>query len=183
MRRILYSGSLLAILLLVSVGAAQADTLSISADVPVVYTFDESQLHDAKASGAIVGVSLPFLVGFGGESYKVTGKGGTAPSEEDIEYKVQMLDLFLDIPFPVANLRVGGGFGKGDFSTPNTPSQQFDQASLTQLFFNVGVPFGGVFDVHVGYHAINGETNLTGVPNSSLKLSAKMATVGLKVGF
>jgi hypothetical protein len=183
MRRTLFAASLLAALLLASVGAARADTLSVSADVPIVYTFDESQLHDAKASGAIIGVSLPFLVGFGGESYKVKGKGGTAPTEVDIEYKVQMFDVFFDIPFPVANLRLGGGLGKGDFSIPSSPTTQFDKANLTQLFFNVGIPFGGVFDVHVGYHVINGETEETGVPGSTLKVSAKMGTIGLKAGF
>jgi hypothetical protein len=47
----------------------------------------------------------------------------------------------------------------------------------------VGIPFGGVFDVHVGYHVINGETEETGVPGSTLKVSAKMATIGLKAGF
>jgi hypothetical protein len=182
--KVLLSGLLLVAVALASVGTAWADTLSISGDVPITYTFNESQLHDAKANGALIGVSLPFFLGFGAESYKVKGKAGPGtPIDPDFEYKVAMFDVFFDIPFPAANLRLGAGVGKGDFSIPSQTTLSFDSARLAQAYFNLGIPFGGIFDVHLGYHVIGGSTNDNSVPSKSLNLGSKMATVGIKIGF
>ena len=167
-----------AVLLLVSF-AAGASAQSVSADIPIVYMFDEQTLDDEKVSGIKLAVSLPFLLGFGLESYKVTGKFTTVPA--DFDYQVTFFDVFVDIPFPVANLVLGGGVGKGEFDlVPATGG--FDDATLAQLFVSLGIPFAAIFDVHVGYHLIRGESDVQGA-TSPLDLDADMATIGLKVGF
>jgi len=174
-----------AVLLLVSFAAgASADLLSVSVDVPVVYTFDEQLLDDESASGIKVAISFPFLLGFGLEGYKVTGKdtGTTDPgTTTDFQYDVAFFDVFVDIPFPVANLVLGGGVGRGKFNlVPATG--KFEDATLTQLFVSLGIPFAAIFDAHVGYHVIRGESDIQGA-TSPLNLDAEMATIGLKVGF
>ncbi len=167
-----------AVLLLVSF-AAVASAQSVSADIPIVYTFDEVALDGEKVSGIKLAVSLPFLLGFGLESYKVTGNITTVPA--DFDYQVTFFDVFLDIPFPVANLVLGGGVGKGEFDVVPA-SGSFDDATLVQLFVSLGIPFAAIFDAHVGYHVIRGESD-NQVTTSPLNLDAEMATIGLKVGF
>lgn len=176
--RPLRAGVLLGALLLFGALPAWADTLSVSADIPVVYSFSESNLKSPSASGVLVGLSLPTLLGIGAESYKV--KGQVASLSTDYEYKVTMVDLYLHVPFPAGNLVVGAGMGKGRFATVPA-SNAYPDASLKQVYFSVGVPFGGVFDAHVSYHVVRGDTN---IPYSQkINLDAQMATIGLKVGF
>ncbi|HKI99948.1 MAG TPA: hypothetical protein VKB51_15845 [bacterium] len=175
----LFKGLAITAVLLLAAGTSWADTFSVSVDTPVSYKFNESALNADKASGVIVGVSLPFLIGIGGESYKVTG---TVPGTgNSLENKVTMVDVYFDAPVPVINLRLGAGVGKGEFDTP-AGAGAFDTATMTQLFVNVGIPFAEVFDVHVGYHAISGKAKekASGLDAS---VGAKMFTVGLKVGF
>ncbi len=182
--RTLLKGLLLVGLSVWAVTPARADTFSVSLDVPVSYTYKDSTLHDAKASGAIVGLSLPFLVGFGFEAYTVKAQAGAAPAT-DFENKVQMLDVFLNLPVPVVNIRLGAGVGTASLSVPSQPTQQFDKGTLTQGYLDVGIPIAVVFDVHLGYHAISGKVKdktLPG-PNPDVDVGAKMWTLGVKVGF
>ena len=179
--RTLRAGILTAALLLAAAAPAWADALSVTADVPIVYTFKESSLKDTSPRGLLVGVSLPSLLGVGLEAYKVTGKiANPTPPDTEFEYKVTMLDAYLDVPFPAANLVLGVGLGKGRFATvPATVP--FSDAGLAQAFFSVGVPFGGAFDAHVGYRVIRGEANVG--TSGKVNLDARMATIGLKMGF
>jgi hypothetical protein len=172
----LFKGLLVAGALLFAVSPAWADTFSVSVDAPVGYSYQAAGVSKDKVSGVIVGVSLPILLGFGGEAYKVTGKAGGFPLEE----QAKMLDLYLDVPFPVLNLRLGGGVGKADVTVTGGPT--FDSAKLSQLYVNLGYPFWEVLDVHVGYHLVRGKADVSG-GGGSLTLDANMLTVGLKVGF
>jgi hypothetical protein len=162
-----------------AVSPARADLFAIAVDVPVTYSFDEAVLGDPDASGIIVGLSLPFLVGLGYESYKVTGDT-VAATAQAYEYKVNMVDVFLDLPFPVANLVLGVGLGRGTFEIP-TSTLTFKDANLSQFFFSIGIPFAVLFDVHVGYRVIGGKADAS--DGTELNLGSEMATVGLKVGF
>jgi hypothetical protein len=166
-------------LLLLLAGPAWADTLALSVDVPVSYSFSESALKADKASGAIIGISLPLLIGIGAEAYKVTGT--VSGTTQAVENKVTMLDVFFDAPVPVIDLRLGAGIGRGQFDTP-PGSDSFDTATMTQLFVSLGYPFLKVFDVHVGYHAIGGKAK-DKATNADLNVGARMVTLGLKVGF
>jgi hypothetical protein len=180
MRSIILAASV-AVLMVAAAGSALADVFSVSFDAPIVYTFTEETLTDESVGGFKVGLTLPFLVGLGYENYKVKGKAGTAPFQVDFEYKVAMYDIFLDIPFPVANLVIGAGGGKGQIDTV-PPTGGLQDASLVQAFVSVGIPFALLFDAHVGYHAIRGEAEPVG-GGTALNLDASMATVGIKVGF
>lgn len=181
MRRIApIAGSLLIVALLLAWAGrpARADTLSVSADVPIAYAFsDPGYTGTAAHDGLVVGVSLPILLGLGYEAYQVTG----TLAAQDFTYDVRMADVFFDLPFPTLNLRLGGGVGVGRFDVAATPGA-YDPAKLSQFFLNVGIPFAGLFDAHVGYHIIQGKADIVGTGNT-LPLGATMATVGLKVGF
>lgn len=154
--------------------------LSVSADVPVSYSFDESGISGESVSGLKLAVNLPFFVGLGVENYSVDAKGqGLTP--EDFSYDVRMYDLFLDLPFPFLNLSIGGGVGTGEFSFDD-PTAKADDAKLTQVFAALGYPFAGIFDVHVGYHQISGDADIPGT-SQTINTDATMWTLGLRVGF
>ena len=182
--RTLLKGLLLVGLSAWAVTPAWADVFSVSLDVPVSYTYKESDFQDAKASGAIVGISLPFLVGFGFEAYTVKAKAGPAPLT-DFENKVQMFDVFFNLPVPVVNIRLGAGVGTSEITVPADPTAMFDKGTLTQGYLDVGIPIAVLFDVHLGYHAINGKVKDKSPPgpNPDVDVGAKMWTLGVKVGF
>ena len=175
--------ALLALGWLAVVGAAaRAQTLSVSADVPVAYTFSEEGFQDASPSGAMVGLTLPLLLGLGLEGYTVRGSlADPLGARQPFTYDVTMLEVFLDLPFPGANLRLGGGVGQGQFALDRAPGA-YRAATLTQVFVQAGVPWGGIFDVHMGYHVIQGRAQSAGTAGT-LPLGAAMATAGLKMGF
>jgi hypothetical protein len=179
--RSLRVGVLLSALLLAGVATARAD-LALWADVPIVYSFRNAAIQKASPQGLLVGLALPGFLGAGLEAYKVKGQVSnlvTPATDTDYEYRVTMLDVFLDLPFPSATLVLGGGVGQGRFATVPA-SQSFPDARLLQAYFVVGVPFAQVFDAHVGYHLVRGETDVVG---RKANLDANMATVGLKMGF
>jgi len=164
---------------LVIMGApAFADTISVSLDVPVTYSPKDSTLTDAKASGVLVGVSLPFLVGVGYDTFKVTGNiGGTTPFES----KASLVDLFFDLPIPIINIRLGAGLGKATLDAP-TGTGTYPKANLTQLFLNAGWPLLPAVDVHLGYRLLKGDT-VNSSTATTVDLGASMITAGVKVGF
>jgi hypothetical protein len=162
---------------------ARAAALAVSADIPIVYTFNNQDIaRQTSLGGVLVSVALPGFLGAGVESYRVKGQvSNPTPANTDFTYDVAMLDLLLDLPFPGGNLVLGAGAGRGRFSTAlGTPT--FSDASLVQAFFSVGVRFAEVYDAHVGYHAVRGAADLTG-GGGQLNLDANMATVGLKMTF
>lgn len=174
----LWKAVVVAAALLLAAGPVWADTLSLSVDTPVSYKFSNSGLSSGKASGVLVGVSLPFLLGIGYENYKATG---TDASNYTLTSKVNMADLYVDLPLPIINLRLGAGVGKGDVSYSGGGTT-FDPAVLHQVFANVGIPFGEFFDVHLGIHNVTGNAKATAT-NYNVAVGGKMYTVGIKLGF
>lgn len=164
--------------LLLVAGPVWADTLSVSADIPVSYSFSASGVSSSKASGVLVGVSLPFLVGLGYENYKVTG---TDASNYTLTNKTSMYDVFVDLPIPIVSVRLGAGLGKGDVSSTNT-GVSYDSATMHQVFANVGWEILPFLDVHLGIHNVTGNAKVTGT-STNVPLGGKMYTIGAKLGF
>jgi hypothetical protein len=162
---------------------ARADVFSVSLDLPLMFDPKFSQsgtsAHPAATvSGYKVGVSLPFLVGLGMENYtaKLAKKEFGSPS--DIDYKVTMYDLFVNLPIPIVNIALGVGAGTAAFGT----DIGFKDANLMQYWASLGIPFG-MLDVHVGLHSISG-THSSKVPGiGDAKVEATMTSLGVKIGF
>ena len=152
---------------------------SIAADIPVSYSFSDSNLSNESASGLLTKVTLPFGLGFGFESYEVTGNYA---STNTFEFDVAMIDIFFGLPVPVLNVQVGFGVGIAKFETAlNGVTTEYDDPVLTQLFASLGYPFLGIFDVHLGYYRIRGEAKASGV--STIGLNSNMFTLGARIGF
>lgn len=153
---------------------------SIAADIPVSYAFSDSRLSDESASGLLTKVTLPFGIGFGLETYEVTGDFGSAST--NFEFDVAMIDIFYSLPVPVLNVQVGFGLGTGKFETTSgAATTEYDDPFLTQLFISLGYPFLGIFDVHLGFYRIRGEAEASG--QTTISLNANMFTLGARIGF
>lgn len=153
---------------------------SIAADIPVSYSFSNSNLSDESASGLLTKVTLPFGFGFGLESYEVTGDFQSPTTE--FEFDVTMIDVFYALPVPALNVQVGGGIGIGKFEVVSGgTTTEYDDPFLWQLFVSVGYPFAGIFDVHVGFYRIRGEAEASGL--AKVSLDSNMFTLGARIGF
>ena len=182
MRTFILSTTLLCSLTLASL-PAWAVVISISADLPVVYNFENSDLGDESATGIVTALIFPSGFGIGLEQYGVSGKINNATAgwvNQDFEYDVSFADVFYQFPLPLLNIIIGGGLGKGKFDLTGL-AIEFEDPTMTQLFFTFGYPFGAIFDVHVGYHRIVGDTTSTG--GNTVDLDSQMFTLGARIDF
>jgi hypothetical protein len=181
MRKLILGGAAVLALMLTFVPGRADALLSVSADLPLQYSFNEGGKADS-VSGVIVGVSLPFLVGLGYEGYQIKDKDKDTDSESKVD--VKMFDLFIDLPVPIVNIAAGVGFGTGK-TTITSPFGTFTakDATLTQYFVSLGVPFLVIADVHLGYHVVMGKADMNAPATGTVKLDGKMYTLGVKIGF
>ena len=152
--------------LIMPVSSAMADFMSVTADLPIMFTSNE-QVDSTSVSGAKVGISfVAFPIGFGVEQYTVTAEvgGGSA----DTSYS--LLDVFYNLPIPIINIALGAGFGGA--------SNDAEDATLTQVMASVGYGFLPFLDAHVGVHMVqSGETD------SKIDYGGSMVSLGVKIGF
>jgi hypothetical protein len=169
--------------LLLAQGVARADVFSVTADIPMQLTlkFDGDKVGNS-VSGYIVGVSLPFLVGFGYENYTASLDKKDVPVKTD--YKVQFFDVFLNLPIPVVNIVLGAGLGTAQFDPDDLlgPGTKIKDANLTQYLVSVGIPIAVLFDVHLGYRTFSG-THDTKPGSGSFDTKGQLISLGAKVGF
>ena len=178
MRKILFP-ILAAFFFAITIKPASAQVLfSIAADIPVLYSFSNSDLGDESASGLLTKVTLPLGFGFGFETYEVTGNYAATTTE--FEFDVAMIDIFYSLPVPVLNVQVGLGVGTAKFERVGT-NINYDDPMLWQYFVSLGYPFLGIFDVHLGYYLIRGEAEASG--SATIDLDSNMVTIGAKIGF
>lgn len=184
MRKLILGGAaLLALMLTFAPGRADA-LLSVSADLPLQYTFNDKDLGGAKSvSGIKLGLSLPFLLGLGYESYEV--KDTDKVSSTDIKGAVNMFDLYVDLPIPIINVALGVGVGTAKTTVPASSSVTVSDATLTQYWASIGLPLFLIADIHVGYHVISGKGDVKsgGSKVDTLKYDGNMISLGVKVGF
>lgn len=142
-------------------GTIQAE-MSLSAGVPMSYSFDKLETSDGEKAetesirGFLLHVSLPIFMGFGIESYTIKFKDD--PS--DTELKVEMLDIFYLLPTPYLNLTAGIGFGSVRYDC-DTCDQYYENSSgnAFQWYLQLGIPIAGVVDIHVSYHGVRGQVD------------------------
>lgn len=153
--------------LLAFAAAAQAEILTIAADVPLSYSFSDSARSADSISGSKISLNfIAFPVGIGVETYTISSTAATVVSAVD----VQMYDLFYTLPIPIVSLVAGVGFGTGTVAGS-------DDGALTQYWFSAGIPIFPLFDIHLGYHSV------TGTSAAGVDMGGTMTSLGIKFGF
>lgn len=162
-------------------GASSASAFSIALDVPVQYNFDEGGSAD-EISGFKLGLGLltfaAFDLGLGYESYELTEE---VTSTEDATITFDIFDVFIDIPLPIVNIVLGYGTGEAEWDLAGNT----ETGNVSQAWISLGLPITPLFDVHVGYHAVDAEeidTTISGFP-VAVDVSGEMWSVGAKLGF
>ena len=171
--------------LILSTSAANAQILfSVAADLPVSYSFDSSATVD-DLSGIKIGVSLPFLPPLAYEKYSLS----TFVSNVKTDVDVTMIDIFWELPIPIISITLGAGIGSASL-TQTAVTNTFDDASLFQGFFSLGIPFFPFLDIHVGYHFLRGSATVaSGSPitgpsaGDKFVMDGTMISIGIKLGF
>jgi len=178
--------ALAAVFILAFASAAQADTFSVFADVPVAGEMKSTPAvgkaigTETSPSGFKVGLTLPFYVGLAYESYSQGIDPTTIGGATGYSFNTTMTDVFLNLPLPVVNIAVGMGAGTSTIKGPQAVVGISD-AALTQTFVSLGLPFAAVFDVHLGYHMISGKQPVKG--SADYNVSGSMTSLGVKFGF
>jgi len=165
-------GLFLGAALVFSATTVQAQILEVFGEYPFTYKFDEGSSE--SASGYVLGVrSFAIPAGLGMESYRVKTTSG--------HMDVQMYNLFYASAFPLIQIALGIGVGKGSFD--DTTGASYDNPALIQYYFNLGYPIMPLFGVFLGMHLVDGSagSKVTGVPD--LNVSGRMTSLGLRFGF
>ena len=108
------------LLLLGNLNSAKADTISVSVGIPLSHQFSgkytssgtESSITAGSTSGVFLGLTLPFLIGFGVESYETKIKSISSADLSSTTVSTTMADILFNLPIPIVNITLGLGAGQ-----------------------------------------------------------------------
>ena len=181
------------VLLLWSLNSAKADTISASVGIPLSHQFSgkystsgtESSITSGSPSGVFLGITLPFLMGFGVESYETPIKMIGSTSYSNTKVSTTMADLLFNLPIPVINISLGLGTGTTKInSTSSELGTDWKTGSPTQFLASVGYNILPLIDLHLSYRIVSSHT-ITRISSSSTKadLGGSVTGIGVKIGF
>jgi len=204
-RKLCLSGSFLVGLISLS-STANAQFIGINADFAIDYS-----AAPGSVSGYSVGIShpAPFVpkIGYSSVSFKdketITDSSDNKLSLETTT-KIETINLFYNVPFPVVTITVGFGYGADNLNTgvetittikENDVGKDNSESkdSVSEAFFHIGLPFWNTVEFHLGYHLMSFEsiditsesTKIRGTyANDNKKnYSGGMTTIGVQVAF
>lgn len=163
----------LALAILAAAPAVHAQGLSVSADIPASHTFANGDTTD-RVTGFVVDAAFPILLG-AGVSY-FTGWSGV----NRVTYGT--IHALFDLPIYFIKLRGGLGIGRAWAHISGT-GQTYDPAPVNELYVRGGLGLLPGMDVHVGFHSLQGEAEITSGGSGTFDVSATVWTVGMTLGF
>jgi len=161
---------------------AQADFLSVAADLPVAQSFKNSDLKaDGAPSGFGLQVKLPLMVGLGIGQYDTKLKDSTTHVLTDL------YDVFFQLPIPLINITFGAGLGKTKIQCDSCTSVlTFKDANTTTTFAQLGFSILPLMDIHFAVHNTAGKVKQTVVATaveSDIDIGGTITTLGVSIGF
>ena len=208
-RKVLMIGSLSLMLLPAGGETLKAQFFGITLDSAIAYSGAKKSV-----SGGSLGIThpIPFIPNLGYstltfselEEQKSTDEATTVSM--DTKVKLQTVNLFYHIPFPVVSMSLGIGYGTLTPSTKVTKTQTEvgSSNSTTELsvpvaesFLHIGLPYWNIIEFHIGYHAFttssvyrnkNNSTfsensSITGIDFEKANYSGGMMTIGIQIAF
>ena len=147
-------------------GSANAQFIGMSADVAIAYS--ATNVTAKSLSGGSIGIThpIPLIPNIGGSALAFTDtetSSVTSPSSSKLnlvtKVKLQTINFFYHIPFPVVTMVVGVGFGtiktSANADLDSSTEDLSDKGNVTEGFIHIGLPFYNMLEFHLGYHVLS----------------------------
>jgi hypothetical protein len=188
---------------------AKAQFIGINVDAAIAYS-----AAPGSVSGGSVGIThpVPYFPNLGVSKLsfieKQTKTSTSTPKTEltlVTDTKIETVNLFYNIPFPVVSIALGIGTGtmktdtavtETSSSSSNSSSSNSDDSDLStpvsEGFIHIGLPFWNIIEFHIGYHAMSVSkidlTSKSGISVTDYSLEKKnytggMTTIGVQIAF
>ena len=183
-------------LFLLLAAPAKAQFIGLNVDLAIAYS-----AAPGSVSGGSVGITHPVplfpnlgvsrLI-FQEKQTKTSSSSNTLSLVTDT--KIETVNFFYNIPFPVVSIALGIGAGVMKTNTSLTVSSNSDDSDLStpvsEGFIHIGLPFWNVVEFHIGYHLMSVSkldlTNKSGISVTDYSLEKKnytggMTTIGVQI--
>ena len=188
-------------LLLLLASPAKAQFIGLNVDLAIAYS-----AAPGNVSGGSVGIThpMPFVPNLGVSRiiFQEKQTKTSSSSNDDLilvtDTKIETVNFFYNIPFPVVSIALGIGAGVMKTNTSLTEtsgsSSNSDDSDLStpvsEGFIHIGLPFWSIIEFHIGYHLMSVSkldlTNKSGISVTDYSLDKKnytggMTTIGVQI--
>ena len=188
-------------LFLLLAAPAKAQFIGLNVDLAIAYS-----AAPGSVSGGSVGIThpMPFVPNLGvsriifQEKQKKTSSSSNDTLSLVTDTKIETVNFFYNIPFPVVSIALGIGAGvmKTNSSVTETSgsSSNSDDSDLStpvsEGFIHIGLPFWNIIEFHIGYHLMSVSkldlTTKSGISVTDYSLEKKnytggMTTIGVQI--
>ena len=185
-------------LFLLLAAPAKAQFIGLNVDLAIAYS-----AAPGSVSGGSVGIThpVPFFPNLGVSRLifqEKQTKTSTSSSSNTLslvtDTKIETVNFFYNIPFPVVSIALGIGAGVMKTNTSLTESPNSDDSDLStpvsEGFIHIGLPFWNIIEFHIGYHLMSvSKLNLTSDSNIDVTDYGKldknytggMTTIGVQI--
>ena len=189
-------------LFLLLASPAKAQFIGLNVDLAIAYS-----AAPGSVSGGSVGIThpMPFVPNLGVSRIIFQEKQTKTSSKSNdtlslvTDTKIETVNFFYNIPFPVVSIALGIGAGvmKTNTSVTETSgsSSNSDNSDLStpvsEGFIHIGLPFWNIIEFHIGYHLMSVSkldltSNKSGIDVTDYSLEKKnytggMTTIGVQI--
>jgi len=189
-------------LFLLLTSPAKAQFIGLNVDLAIAYS-----AAPGNVSGGSVGIThpMPFVPNLGVSQVifqeKQTKKSTSSSSNKlslVTDTKIETVNFFYNIPFPVVSIALGIGAGvmKTNTSvteTSGSSSNSYDSDLSTPVsdgFIHIGLPFWSIIEFHIGYHLMSvsklnltseNDIDVTDYPPNKKNYTGGMTTIGVQI--
>ena len=183
-------------LFLLLASPVKAQFIGLNVDLAIAYS-----AAPGNVSGGSVGIThpMPFVPNLGvsrvifqEKQAKTSNSSNTLSLVTDT--KIETVNFFYNIPFPVVSIALGIGAGVMKTNTSVTVSSKSSVSDLStpvsEGFIHIGLPFWSIIEFHIGYHLMSVSkldlTNKSGISVTDYSLDKKnytggMTTIGVQI--
>ena len=185
-------------LFLLLAAPAKAQFIGLNVDFAIAYS-----AAPGNVSGGSVGITHPVplfpnlgysRIIFQEKQTKTSTSGSSNKLSLVTDNKIETVNFFYNIPFPVVSIALGIGAGVMKTNTSVTLSSKSSDSDLStpvsEGFIHIGLPFWSIIEFHIGYHLMSvSKLNLTSendidVTDYSLdkkNYTGGMTTIGVQI--
>ena len=184
-------------LFLILAAPAKAQFIGLNVDLAIAYS-----AAPGSVSGGSVGIThpMPFVpnlgvsrINFQEKQTKTSSSSNTLSLVTDT--KIETVNFFYNIPFPVVSIALGIGAGVMKTNTSLTVSSNSDDSDLStpvsEGFIHIGLPFWNIIEFHIGYHLMSvskidltsnrSSLDVTGYSLEKKNYTGGMTTIGVQI--